>query len=96
MFNLKTSQPPSALDKAIASIHDQLDSYDADSREYAAMVDQLEKLYKMKASNKANTISADTLAIIGGNLAGILLILNFERMGVVASKALGLVIKTKI
>lgn len=38
----------------------------------------------------------DTLLIVGGNLAGILLILNFERLDIVRSKALGFVLKGRV
>lgn len=38
----------------------------------------------------------DTLLIVGGNLAGILLILNFEKLDIVRSKALGFVLKGRV
>ena len=38
----------------------------------------------------------DTLLIVGGNLAGILLILNFERLDIVRSKALSFVLKGRV
>ncbi len=41
-------------------------------------------------------ISPDTLLVVGGNLLGILLILNFEKMDIVMSKALGFVLKGRV
>ena len=38
----------------------------------------------------------DTLLIVGGNLAGILLILNFERLDIVRSKAISFVLKGRV
>lgn len=38
----------------------------------------------------------DTLLVVGGNLIGILLILNFERLDIVRSKALGFVLKGRV
>ena len=38
----------------------------------------------------------DTLLVVGGNLMGILLILNFERLDIVRSKALGFVLKGRV
>ena len=38
----------------------------------------------------------DTLLVVGGNLMGILLILNFEKMDIIRSKALGFVLKGRV
>ena len=38
----------------------------------------------------------DTLLIVGGNLIGILLILNFEKLDIVRSKAIGFVLKGRV
>lgn len=95
MFAKKNNDDPT-LDDVITSLLIQMDSHDAHSAEYAQMADQLTKLYEMKNQKKFNRPSADTLAVVGGNLAGILLILNFERAGVITSKALGFVMKTKV
>jgi hypothetical protein len=40
-------------------------------------------------------VSKETLAVIGANLAGIVLILGYERVNVIASKALGFVSKLR-
>jgi hypothetical protein len=40
-------------------------------------------------------VSKDTLAIVGANIAGIALILSYERMNVVASKALSFITKLR-
>jgi len=41
-------------------------------------------------------ISPDTLLIVGANLLGILLILNYERLDIISTKALGFVIKGRV
>ena len=41
-------------------------------------------------------ISPDTLLVVVGNLAGILLILKFEKLDVIATKAIGFVIKGRV
>lgn len=41
-------------------------------------------------------ISPDTIAIIAGNLLGIILILEHERSHVIASKALGFIIRGRV
>lgn len=57
---------------------------DPRSEEYAKMAETLVKLDKGK-------ISADTKALIITNLAGIVLILNYEKVGIITSKAFSLV-----
>lgn len=41
-------------------------------------------------------ISPDTLLVVAGNLAGILLILKFEKLDVIATKAIGFVLKGRV
>lgn len=63
---------------------------DKETKEYASMVEQVVKLQELR--NKGR-ISLDTVAAVGANLLGILVILNHERAHVIASKAFGLVKK---
>jgi len=61
-----------------------------DPKEHAEWTDQLTKLYELRQKNR---ISMETLATIGANLTGIIVILSHERAHVIASKAFGLVKK---
>lgn len=66
--------------------------FDAHSDEYAAAAKALKTLYEAQALEpKANRISAETWATIGANLAGIIMILTFEKTNVLTSKALSYV-----
>lgn len=94
MFN-RLKREPNPVDQAIADLVSEMESMNGDTPEYAAMAKNLTELHKAKSQLKDRRISPDTLLIVGGNLVGILLILNFERAGVVASKALSFVMKTK-
>ena len=51
---------------------------------------------KANAAKKAPRVSMDTLLIVLANLAGILLILNFEKLNVLTSKAIPFVLKGRI
>lgn len=87
------------LDKLIDQVHDEyneLEDYKAEEREKKMEV--LKELYKLKGDQDkhANSLSKDTLAVIAGNIAGILLILNFERAGVLTSKAVSFVLKGRV
>lgn len=94
MLNPFAKNEDSPLSKTITDLHKQMNSVTADSPEYAKMTEQLEKLTKLLP--KKSSISPDTLAIVFGNLAGILLILNYERVNVIGSKALSFIIKPRI
>jgi hypothetical protein len=83
------------LDKEIDRVLSEMEKVSSDSEQYAAMVDNLEVLYKFKNENK-NLISKDTIAIIAGNLLGIVLILGYEKANVITSKALGFVLKGRV
>jgi hypothetical protein len=41
-------------------------------------------------------ITPDTLVVVAGNLMGILLILNFEKMDIIRSKAISFVLKGRV
>jgi hypothetical protein len=81
-----------ALDKAI----DEAIRYlDPNSDDYLDIIEGIERLHKLKETDSARKFSQDTLLTVAGNLAGILLILNYERANVIASKALNFAGKLK-
>lgn len=90
MNNPFASQPVqmTGLDEAIEQLLLEMRGFTADSKEYAKMADQLKKLYKLRALDKPERVSADTKALILANLLGIAMILEYERAHVVTSKAL--------
>jgi hypothetical protein len=86
------------LDEAIELLLLEMKSHEAYTDQYSNCVDQLAKLYDIKKSlekDNKKIVSYDQMLAVAGNLAGILLILNFERAGIVTSKALGFVAKLK-
>lgn len=95
MFKFNTKEP-TLVEKEIASLFAELNSHEAHTATYAAIVTQIEKLMKAQSYQKDNRISKDTLVSVGGSLAGILMILNYEHLHVVTSKAIGFVLKTKL
>lgn len=93
-----TSDDKPTLDEAIELLLLEMKSHEATTDEFSKCVDQLGKLYEIKKSiekDNKKIVSYDQLLAVAGNLAGILLILNFERAGIVTSKALSFVMKTK-
>lgn len=95
MFPAKSSDNDSALEQAIDGLFQELSLRQSDSEEYSTMVDQLTKLYKLKEINAPKPLSPDTLAIVVGNLVGIVLIVGHERMHLITSKALNFVLRLR-
>lgn len=96
MYTLKTKiDTPTHLDEVITKVLAQMSETNSGTPEFAAMADQLTKLYKLKEIESPSRVSPDTLAVVAGNLAGILMILNFERVHIVTSKAIGFVLKPR-
>lgn len=95
-FNFKKNATPNALETAIDNVLATMSDNNPSSEEYHKMVDQLDKLYKMKASEKPDRVKFDTWVAVGGNLLGLVLIIRHEQFNVITSKALGFVLKSKI
>jgi len=85
-------QEKTPLDKAIDQVLREMENETADSAEFAKMNKQLIKLYKLQGQTKKH-VSPDTMAVVAGNLAGILLIVSHERAHVLTSKAIQFVLK---
>lgn len=50
---------------------------------------EVEKLHTIAQDSRSFRVSQDTLALVAGNLLGIIMIVGHERMHIVSSKALG-------
>lgn len=96
MFLHKTPSENSGLEEVIDAVQDRLLKADPPSDDFAKTVDQLDKLYKIKTSSREDRVSKDVLLTVAANLAGIGLILGYERANVVASKALSFVLKSRV
>lgn len=61
--------------------------WDTANKRYQAYTEMLKPSWKF---------TPDTILVVGGNLLGILLILNFEKLDIVRSKAISFVLKGKV
>jgi hypothetical protein len=93
MSIFEQSGEDSELQSAITEAFREIANMTVDSDEYAKSVDQLVKLYSLKETPKR--ISPDTLAMVAGNLLGIVIIVGYERKHVVTSKALNFILKLR-
>jgi hypothetical protein len=94
MFIMKP-QTDTQLQTAIDGLYEKLAAFSGDTEEFSAITDQIVKLYALKEDQSKSRVSPDTLAMIAGNILGILLIVGHERAHIVTSKALGFVMKLR-
>lgn len=94
IFTKKDKQ--TKLEKEIDAVIRQMSALSADSEKYTAMAENLERLYKAKSYDSTSRISPDTVAVIAGNLLGIMLILGYEKTNIVTSKAMGFVLRGRV
>ena len=93
----KKSLNEEKLDAVILEVTEKLSLAKPGTEEYDVLAEQLAKLYDIQnnARKTKDKISKDTLLITGANLAGILTIVNYERLNVVTSKAFQLLLKIR-
>lgn len=87
----KTSKFDDVEDKLV----EELMIHDPDSSDFRNSLMYLERIKALQETEKSR-ISPDTLAIVGGNLLGILIMVGYERAHVMTSKGLGMLLRTKL
>lgn len=78
------------LDEEIVRLLESLEKEDKKSKDYTSMIENVTKLYELRHKSR---ISKETLATIGANVLGLIVLMNHERAHVIASKAFGFVKK---
>lgn len=99
MFDKKPATNKAGVTEAINALLEDMSGHQSDSPEYARISQQLTNLYSLKEIDhkveSSRRVSAETLAVVGGNLLGIVMIVGHERAHVLTSKALTLLTKVK-
>jgi|tagenome__1003787_1003787.scaffolds.fasta_scaffold17975389_1 hypothetical protein len=85
----------SGLDKVIDEVLEEMLGRGSETEEYAQMVNQLVKLHALKQEEKPKRLTPDTMAIVLGNLLGIIIIVKYERIDIITSKAMNFVLKLR-
>ena len=83
------------LEAAINRVLLEMQNHSPETVVYESLVSRLSELSAIKAANAKSRISNDTLATIAANIGGILLILQYERVNIVGTKALAFVQKLR-
>jgi hypothetical protein len=88
MLNFDNKPHDEALDEVISSILTDLNSLNADDEEYDAASAQLVRLMELKMKiNPSWRPSPDAIVGVIGTIITALVVLNFEKVGVITSKA---------
>lgn len=97
MFKFEKNLNQQKLEEAILNVTESLLLEVPGTDEYEILTEQLASLYEIQNNfmKSKDGFSMDTLLTVGGNLAGILVIVNYERLNVVTSKALQLLLKIR-
>lgn len=95
MFDKFRKTVTSIYNEPIYKVLREMEENGVETEEYATAVRHLETLNKLKAEERPKRVSADTVAIVAGNLLGILVIVAYEQKHVMTSKATGFIIKPK-
>lgn len=95
MFARKSKQETDSLTRAIEKLFDELDEFSGTDDEYKVLSDRMTELYAIRERIPTDRVSKETLALIAGNLAGIMIIVLFERNNVITTKAKDFVLKLR-
>ena len=96
MLKLTKKDKRTNLEKEIDRILKEAEYLNPDSEKYSQIAENIERLYKAKSYEKDSKVSPDTMAVIIGNILGIVLILGYEKTNIITSKALGFVLKGRV
>lgn len=75
------------LNDLIQRVVDDMAMFGPTSEEYPQLLENLERLTKLKDGEKPERVSRDTIAVVAGNIIGILVIVAYEQKHVMTSKA---------
>ncbi len=96
MFNFNNQPQDAALDEAISDLLEELKSMEGSNPDYADTADQLIKLMKLKKEITPSwRPSPDALVGLAGTLLTTILVLNYEKLGVITSKAFSFIGRMK-
>jgi hypothetical protein len=83
------------LDREIDAVLDEMQRKGVLSEDYPELLSHLERLQKIKETERLDPVSRDTLALIAGNLMGVLLIIAYEQKHVITSKGFNQIIRPR-
>lgn len=86
----------SDLDVAISALYTRMQTTDPDDPEYAKLVSHVKELESIKSGKHSNRPSNDTMWIVLGGIAQVVIIVAYENSHVLVSKATNFILKHKL
>ncbi len=93
MHSMKLSAEKITLQDLIDDLAAQMHGKTGSDSDYAAMVTQLDTLYKLKEVDSKKRVSRDTWVATAANVAIALIVVGYEQKNVITSKAISLFTK---
>lgn len=90
-----SNEGPSPIDPLIDALQDEMHTTDLFSDEYQTLLSRLERLYEIKAKERQDPLSRDTVLMVAGNLFGILTIVAYEQKHLMSQKGFSQLLKLK-
>ena len=84
------------IDRELDECYDVLNSLPLDSKEYALLLGYIERLNKIKEESKPPRVKPEVYVQGMFTISGILLVLYFEKVDTVASKAWNMIFKGRV
>lgn len=88
MNNILGPQSQRVMDEEIERLAAKLGTISPLSEDYATILNRLSLLTKARAEKNERAISMDTVLTVVANIAGMLLVLNYEKLNVISTKAI--------
>lgn len=83
------------LEKEIDKLVLELDSHEPTSEKFGTVVERLSKLHKIQDDRKPERISRNTVITASANILAIIMIIKYEDVNVITTKAMGFIPRIK-
>lgn len=84
------------LDTVIGQLYSELAGFEGHEDEYDKTSSQIVKLEKLRHELRVgDKISKETWATLGANILGLFMVLHYEKLGVITSKAFSMISKLR-
>lgn len=90
------NEKPVPVDRQIEAVLRKMQEVGVSSDEYPTLLKYLERLHDIRGNEKPDRVKRDTIAIVAGNLLGILLIVFYEQRHVLSSKGFTQIIHPRV
>lgn len=95
MFKRFMKEKTHPLDGQIDAVLSNMNGSEMLSDDYSTLLRHLERFHALKDNEKPEGVSRDTIAVVAGNLLGILLIVAYEQKHVMTSKGMSQLIRPR-